>query len=220
MKTSPRRRCLKIADMAAKTSTYTTKELSRRTWPDFERLFSQGNGWDHCWCMHFHRPRGLPRAKWLPTRAQRGKRNRREKRALVDRGYAHGILVYAKGEPIGWCQYGPQSELPRIDNIRSYRRLAPGHGSQRLWRITCFAVLKPYRKRGVAGAALRAALESIQKQGGGLVEAYPITRWESRAFGNESTHGTASMFEKVGFKSVAPLGSTRFSSHVLMRRTV
>jgi hypothetical protein len=67
---------------------------------------------------------------------------------------------------------------------------------------------------------LQAALKSIKRQGGGLVEAYPVTRWLSRAFGNESTHGTKSMFVKAGFKPVAPFGSTRYSSHVLMRRRV
>ena len=170
--------------------------------------------------MHFHRPRGLPKNKWLPTRAERGVRNRREKRELVERGCAHGILVYAKGEPVGWCQYGSKEELPRLDNSRKYRGLAPEGAPDRLWRITCFAVLKKYRERGVATAALKAALEAIRKKGGGLVEAYPITRWEPRAFGNESTHGTVSMFEKEGFKTVAPFGSTRYSSHVLMRRTV
>lgn len=198
---------------------YTTKELSRKTWPDFVRLFSQGSGWDFCQCMHFHRPRSLPKEQWLRTRAERGLRNRRQKRELVKQGRAHGILVYAKGEPVGWCQYGRCEELPRIDNKRNYRGLAP-QGKQKLWRITCFAVLKPHRRRGVAKAALRAALESIRRQGGGLVEAYPITRWLSRAFGNESTHGTASMFRKAGFKLVAPFGATRFSSHVLMRRRV
>ena len=206
--------------MASQVLAYTTKELSKKTWPDFERLFSQKNGWDFCWCMHFHRPRGLPKDKWLPTRAERGVRNRREKRELVERGCAHGILVYAKGEAVGWCQYGPKDELPRIDNSRKYRGLAPERTTDRLWRITCFAVLKEYRKHGVATAALKAALEAIRKKGGGLVEAYPISRWESYAFGNESTHGTMSMFEKGGFKAVAPFGSTRYSSHVLMRRTV
>jgi GNAT superfamily N-acetyltransferase len=137
----------------------------------------------------------------------------------VERGCSHGILVYAQGQPVGWCQYGPREELPRIDNSRKYRRLA-AEGTQKLWRITCFAVLKEYRKRGVASAALKAALEAIRNKRGGLVEAYPITRWESYAFGNESTHGTASMFAKEGFEVVAPFGSTRFSTHVLMRRTV
>jgi len=90
----------------------------------------------------------------------------------------------------------------------------------KLWRITCLAVLKKYRRRGAATAALKAALDAIKRKGCGLVEAYPIARCEARTFGNESTHGTASMFEKQGFKVVAPFGSTRFSTHVLMRRAV
>ena len=113
-----------------------------------------------------------------------------------------------------------REELPRIDNSRKYRALSPKHARGKFWRITCFAVLKKYRKRGVASAALRAALEAIRKKGGGLVEAYPIDRWLTRAFGNESTNGTASMFRKVGFKTVASFGATRFSSHLLMRKTV
>jgi GNAT superfamily N-acetyltransferase len=206
--------------MSSQVPTYATKELSKKTWPDFVRLFSQGSGWDFCCCMHFHRARGLPKNQWLRTRAERAVRNRREKKELVDRGCSHGILVYAKGEPVGWCQYGPREELPRIDNSRKYRELASKARTAKLWRITCFAVLKPYRKRGVAGAALQAALGAIRQKGGGLVEAYPITRWKSGTFGNESTHGTASMFKKAGFKVVVPFGRTRFSSHVLMRRRI
>jgi GNAT superfamily N-acetyltransferase len=169
--------------------------------------------------MHFHRPRRLPKAEWLPTRAQRAVRNRRQKRELVERGCSHGILVYAEGEPVGWCQYGRREELPRIDNGRKYGALAPKTAAP-LWRITCFAVLKPYRQLGVATFALQAALKAIKRQGGGLVEAYPIDWWLPRTFGNESTHGTASMFRKAGFKPLASLGSTRFSSHVLMRKVV
>jgi GNAT superfamily N-acetyltransferase len=139
---------------------------------------------------------------------------------LVACDRAHGILVYANEEPVGWCQFGLSDELPRIDNSRRYARLAPAKTNRKLWRITCFVVMKDFRKKGVATVALQAALASIKAKGGGLVEAYPISRWLSRAFGNESTHGTASMFAKQGFKPVAPFGSTRFSSHVLMRRTV
>ena len=206
--------------MVSRIQAYTTKELSKKTWPDFVKLFSQGNGFDFCMCMHFQRPRSLPKSEWLRTRAERQVRNRRQKKALVEEGRAHGILVYAGGEPVGWCQYGPREELPRIDNSHKYRKLAPEPGAEKLWRITCFSVLKNYRKRGVASAALKAALEAIKKKGCGLVEGYPINRWETYAFGNESTAGTASMFEKAGFKQVCDFGSTRFSSRVLMRRTV
>jgi ribosomal protein S18 acetylase RimI-like enzyme len=155
-------------------------------------------------------------------------RNRREKRDLVAHGRAHGILVYANDEPVGWCQYGPRQELPRIDSSRNYRALALEHGPINLWRITCFVVDRKHRRRGVASLALQAALESIKKKGGGLVEAYPLINWDrfcrseirrrghAPSFGNMSTHGTVSMFEKQGFEMVAPFGN----SNVLMRRTV
>jgi GNAT superfamily N-acetyltransferase len=214
--------------MPLQVQAYTTKELSNRTWRDFEKLFSQGSGWDHCQCIHFQRPCPLPKDQWLRSRAERTVRNRREKRELVKRGRAHGILVYASGEPVGWCQYGPREELARIDSNRNYRGLAPEQGSMNLWRITCFVVDRKHRRRGVAAAALRAALESITKKGGGLIEAYPLIAWDKLrrseirrrgrvpSFGNVSTHGTVSMFERQGFKAVAPFGIL----NVLMRRMV
>lgn len=205
--------------MAARTPEFTTKELSTGTWPDFEKLFSQKNGWDFCWCMHFHRSRSAPGSDRL-RRAARSVKNRRDKKELVVRGRTHGILVYADGEPVGWCQYGPREELPRIDDSRGYRRLAPQPGAKKLWRITCFVVDKKYRRRGIAGVALKAALEAIRKKDGGLVEAYPIIRWRPGTFGNQSTHGTATMFEKQGFKIVAPFARTIHRTNVLTRRTV
>src|SRR5215469_14027318 len=89
--------------MSVRRDAYTTKDLTVRTWPDFVSLFSKGNGWDFCWCMHFQRPRTLPKGQRRRTRAERGVRNRRQKKELVEHGLAHGILVYAKGEPVGWC---------------------------------------------------------------------------------------------------------------------
>jgi GNAT superfamily N-acetyltransferase len=75
---------------------------------------------------------------------------------------------------------------------------------------------KKYRRRGIGSAALKAALRAIAKSGGGLVEAYPVADWEGASFGNMSTHGTVSMFEKQGFKEVASFGRT----NVVMQRTI
>ncbi len=193
---------------------YSTKELAQNTWPDFERLFERhpAPGAYPCWCMYNHRSRPLPESKNLHSSVKRAARNRRQKRELVENGCSHGILVYAKGEPVGWCQYGPKEELSRIDNNQGYRRLALEGGTKRLWRITCFVVDKTYRKRGVASAGLKAALEAIRNKGGGLVEAYPITRWGAYS----EYRGTVSMFQKEGFKIVAPFGKT----NVVMRRTI
>ncbi len=55
--------------MASQVSGYTTKELSKKTLPDFERLFEThpAPGAYPCWCMHNHRPGHLPESKKLPT---------------------------------------------------------------------------------------------------------------------------------------------------------
>ena len=203
------------------TDEYSTKELSRRTWPDFEKLFLKqgmaGDGW-WCWCMHHHvSSYSLPENQQPRTRAERAARNHRQKAELVERGGAHRILVYSEGEPIGWCQYGPRAELPRVDNTQKYRRLALEDDADKLWRITCFVVDKQYRQRGVASAALKAALEAIRKKGGGLVEAYPVSRTDQGS--NYMYCGTVRMFEKVGFKTVAPLATGRTAT-VVMRRTI
>ena len=189
-----------------------TKELSRRTWPDFERLFEKPGEWEACWCTYYQRPGPLPKAETAGfTPAQKAARNRRDMKELVDRGCPHGVLVHAGTEPVGWCQYGPKVGLPRIDAGRKYRKLSFG-AEKRLWRITCFCVDRKYRNRAVASAGLAAALESIRRKGGGTVEAYPVTRRGALA----AWFGTVSMFRKEGFEVVAPFGK----SDVVMRRTV
>jgi len=142
--------------------------------------------------------------------------NKRDKKRLVQEGRSHAILVYEDRIPVGWCQYGTQDELPRIDAGRNYRKVGPPKNAGRLWRITCFFVDKRYRGRGVAKAGLKAALTSIQEQGGGVVEAYPVVSKKMAAVPEWRWFGTPSMFEKEGFVEVAPLGT----SLVLMRREI
>lgn len=48
---------------------------------------------------------------------------------------------------------------------RKYQGLAHENTNEKLWRITCFAVLKKYRKRGVTSTALKAAREAIRNKG-------------------------------------------------------
>jgi GNAT superfamily N-acetyltransferase len=192
---------------------YSTRELSPETWADFQRLFGKRGEWEVCWCMHYQRARPLPprkTASW--TLARRARRNREDKKSLVEGGRAHGILVYDGDDPIGWCQYGPREELPRIDSALNYKKLGLAVGEERLWRITCLSVDRAHRKRGVAKVALSAALKSIESQGGGLVEAFPVSRRGALA----AWFGTRSMFEEHGFRAVAPYGK----SNVLMRKKV
>ncbi len=163
---------------------FVTRELSLRTWPDYLRFFSQGNGWDHCGCLAYQGFRAPSKVRmWTDKRDW----SLELKRELVERGLAHGILVYSDGQPVGWCQFGPESELPiPQDQRKKVLKGEPGWrrrwgtseetaGSESpLWRITCFCTDKRFSQRGVAGISLGAALDAIRKQGGGLVEAFPV----------------------------------------------
>lgn len=94
--------------------------------------------------------------------------------------------------------------------------MGPPAGAERLWRITCFFVDRRYRRKGVAKAGLKAALTSIKERGGGVVEAYPVVSKKMAAVPEWLWFGTPGMFEKEGFREVAPLGT----SLVLMRKKI
>jgi len=163
--------------------------------------------------MYYQRPTPTNRGK---TADEAKKRNQADKKALVRKGRSHAILVYDGEIPVGWCQYGPADELPRIDAGRGYRKVGRPGGSETLWRITCFFVDKRYRGNGLAKLALHAALRSIASEGGGVVEAYPVVSEKMARVPEWRWFGTPSMFEREGFAKVAPLGT----SGVLMRKTV
>jgi GNAT superfamily N-acetyltransferase len=188
---------------------WTTRELTARTWKDFDQLFGKYGGVQAgCWCMFYHRDRPVGAVGAPATIA----RNRSDHRQLVGAGRAHGVIVYAKGAPIGWCQFGPREDLPRLEHGRKYASLRLPRSTGPLWRITCFFVDRPFRRKGVARVALHAALEAIRERGGGTVEAYPATHGGAVAL----WFGTRSMFEREGFREVAPFGR----SNVLVRRVV
>ena len=189
------------------------RELSRDTWPDFQRLFRTPGEWGACWCVYYQRAGPVPKQEREGlTPGARAERNRRDKEGLVRDGRSRGVIVYEGADPVGWCQYGLADELPRIDAGRKYKALGRPSGDDPLWRITCLSVDRAHRRRGVAEVALDAALDSIVRGGGGVVEAYPVTRWGALSV----WFGTQGMFERRGFKVVAPFGK----SNVLMRKKV
>ncbi len=205
-------------EQSTEPASFAFKELSTSTWPDFEALFSKHNGvWGGCWCMFYHQQGSFP----LGGQGH-ANRNRREKQTLVSQGRSHGIIVYSDGIPVGWCQFGTRRELPRLDASRSYQNQGPHEGKRNLWRITCFFVDREIRGKGVAKFALKAAIASIRKRGGGVVEAYPLDTLQDlprkTAKGKASFlwSGTVPMFREAGFKVIAPLGKSRR----LVRRTV
>lgn len=126
--------------------------------------------------------------------------NKADKRALVFEGKTHGLILYNDSEPIGWCQYGPPSELPKIDRKKSY------HAPKDFWRLTCFFVDGRYRGVGVAKLLLEAALLFMKKRRVKLVEAYPIDTSGGKYSSAFLWPGTLKLFESAGFSPVCKFG--------------
>ena len=166
-------------------------QLSAKTWPDFERLFASNGGvWGGCWCMFFH--------KLGDFDARAYDENRDAKRALTMKGKAHGTIIYCAKEPVGWCQFGPKEELPRIDRKRGYAPTAPEP-----WRITCLFVARHHRKSGVAKFGVQESVRAMKKLKAKVIEAYPV---EGERSATLLWMGTPHLFEGAGFTRVGPLG--------------
>jgi GNAT superfamily N-acetyltransferase len=179
---------------------FLTKPLDASTWPAFAALAEDHHGvWDGCWCLGFHEE-GRPH---VHTPEQRRALKERRVRA----GTAHAALVFDDGRCVGWCQFGPTDELPRIKHQKAYQK-----GLQELpdWRITCFFVGRTHRHRGVADVALASALEEIARLGGGTVESYPEDAHGRTVSASFLHNGTVAMFERHGFARSRKIGKYRW----------
>lgn len=177
-----------------------SRPLTAQTWPDFARLVQAHNGvWGGCWCMAFHPPRGDG-----PCTAED---NRAAKESLVRSGTAHAALVYDGADCVGWCQFGPPPELPRIKHKRAYEALSRQPPD---WRITCFFVARTHRRSGVAAAALAGALAEIARLGGGTVESSPEDVTDRSVSSSFLHNATVSLFERHGFERVRRLGKNHW----------
>ena len=185
---------------------YLIRPLAADTWDAFAALAEKHNGvWGGCWCTWFHERRkdaggGDPDA-------------RSYKQRLVTEGRAHAALVFEADAAIGWCEYGPPSELPRIYHRKEYEA---GVVTPPDYRITCFFVDRDHRRRGVSAAALAGALDLIATAGGGVVEAYPRDTQGARVSASFLYNGTRSLFEEAGFVFDRPKGTV----NCVMRTTV
>jgi GNAT superfamily N-acetyltransferase len=177
---------------------FTVKALDESTWPAFAALVEENDGvFGGCWCMGFH-PEGVGRHTTPAL-------NRERKLERVRAGAAHAALAFDGEDCLGWCQFGPPAELPRIKNRAAYEKTRTTSPD---WRIACCYVGKGHRRRGVAAAALAGALDLIAGLGGGKVEGYPEDAGSVPA--GFLYHGALSTYESLGFVRDRRIGKHRW----------
>jgi len=172
--------------------------VTKDRWSDFETLFGERGACGGCWCM-----------LWRQTRkefeSQKGEGNRRAMKAIVQSGEAPGILAYSQRQPVAWCSVAPREHFPSLGRSRILKPL----DELPVWSITCLFVEKPYRRRSISTRMITAAVEHVKKQGGSVVEAYPVEPKKDKMPDVFAWTGLASAYTRAGFVECARRSQTR-----------
>jgi GNAT superfamily N-acetyltransferase len=161
-------------------------------WPDLAALFATAADPASCWCMYW-------RYSMTEYHAMPNAERRRRLKERVDTGRVPGLLAYLDGQVVGWCSLSPRDDFQRLQRSPTLKPV----DSALVWSIVCFFVLRQFRRRGVATALLRAAVEFAHQHGAEAVEGYPLVPTQSRLPAAAAFPGTVALFERAGFQEVA-----------------
>ena len=186
--------------MTATTQTeasWETHPVTPDRFEDFADVINRNRRPTHCWCLsHRLQARQVTELGGTGTEA-------REKamRALCEREHPPGVVTYLDGTPVGWCNIGPRSEIPRLAESKLIRPV----DDLPVWSIVCVVVRSGFRRRGVTRHLIEGAVAYAAANGAPAVEAHPVDPGDERMDLTMAFVGTRSMFEKNGFRVV---GST------------
>lgn len=146
---------------------------------------------------------------WTITNGRFTRTTQKEREGLLRDEIAAGpppaLIAYVDGEAAGWVRIGPrtrQVRLGRTKNIAANSEEPWDDDS--VWAVSCFAVRKEHRGRGLNAKLLEAAIDYARSNGARTIEAYPIDPHTGRTkSSNDLFHGVTSTFEKAGFREVA-----------------
>jgi GNAT superfamily N-acetyltransferase len=181
------------------------RPLTPSRWADLERLFGTSGACAGCWCMW-----------WRITRSEfdrtTGAERRRAMKRIVDSGEVPGILAYARREPVGWVSVAPRERFPVLARSRVLKPV----DETPVWSVVCFFIRKDFRRRGMTGELLRAAIDYVRRKGGRVVEGYPLDTENADVSNMSAFTGFASVFRSAGFRECA----RRSARRPIMRYTI
>jgi GNAT superfamily N-acetyltransferase len=188
-------------------ATITVIPVDQAEWEDVARVFGTRGDPAGCWCQWFR----LTSAEFKLAPVDELRERMRDQ---VARRPSPGVLAYLGDEPVGWCAVAPRSEYPLLTSSRIANSADSGDpvaaSAAGIWAVTCFVVRVGFRKRGVAGALVRAATDFALEHGAQRIDAFPIDPAARASMSaSELYHGTVSLFESAGYEVVARPTRTR-----------
>lgn len=164
--------------------------LNKSHWKDFEKLFGERGACGGCWCMSW-------RLSSSEFQKNKGDKNKKLIKKIVDKEEAPGILAYYENEPIGWCAFAPREKFLRLNNSRVLASI----DNEKVWSITCFFIEKNFRRKGISTELLKAVIKYCKNKKVKILEAYPTEPYSSNIPAAFAWTGIPSAFVKAGFET-------------------
>ncbi|MGI9006062.1 MAG: GNAT family N-acetyltransferase [Streptosporangiaceae bacterium] len=188
---------------------------NQATWPDLRAIFGEADYPGLCYCQRF-KTRGWFWASM--TDQERRDRLRAQTRCGdPDADSTSGLVAFLGREPVGWVAVEPRIAYPRLIGLPTVWRTRTGEdkADEGVWSVTCFAVRKGYRKRGITYALAAATVGYARERGARALEAYPmITEPGKEITWGELHVGSRQVFEEAGFAEVSHPSKRRYVMRV------
>jgi GNAT superfamily N-acetyltransferase len=181
----------------------TVRPASEARWEDIQTVFGERGSAVNCQCQRY---KLAPREAFSKfPREERARRLREQTNPGQPGAPTTGLVAYLGGEPVGWCAVQPRPAYEGL--LRVYRTPWEGRSEDQtdasVWAVTCVFVRAGYRKRGIAYALARAAVDHARASGARALEAYPMVVEPGVQVIWEEIHvGKHSIYEQAGFREV------------------
>lgn len=175
--------------------TWETHPLTPERFEDFADVINRNRRAGHCWCLSH-------RLQAAEIERLGGGSREQAMRRLCEREHPPGVVTYLDGEPVGWCNIGPRTEITRLARSRLIRPV----DDLAVWSIVCVIVRPGRRRQGVTAPLLEGAVAHAASHGAPAVEAHPVDP-PDRMDLTMAFVGTRSMFERTGFRVVGTTGA-------------
>jgi GNAT superfamily N-acetyltransferase len=181
---------VETADAPVTGTHWATHPVTPDRFEDFADVINRTRRASHCWCLS-HR--------LTPAEVEELGDGSREQamRRLCEREHPPGVVAYRDGQPVGWCNIGPRSEITRLARSRLIRPI----DDVPVWSIVCVIVRSGFRGKGVTQPLLEGAVAYARAHGAPAVEAYPVDP-PGRMDLTMAFVGVRPMFERAGFSVI------------------
>ncbi len=182
------------------------------SWDDIQAVFGRGYA-ARCQCQRYKLNR-REAFKHFPAEVRAERLRSQTNAGQPEAPTTSGLVAYLDGEPVGWCAVEPRTAYQGLlrNNRVPWLDRTEDKSDDAVWAVTCLLARAGYRRRGIAHALARAAVEHARTRGARAIEGYPLLTEPGQEITWDEIHvGTREFFESAGFMQV---------SHPTIRRVV